>query len=80
MQPGDVIAVDWNGRGRDGQDPVIPSHTMVVTSRYVMADGRTFVGITYHTSNRLDKSLRQLIKNHQKPPAVWWAFRVKATF
>lgn len=78
--PGDVIAVDWDGRGLNGQKPVEPIHTMVVTSRHQLADGRTFIGVTYHTSNRLDKSLRELIRTHQRPAAIWWAFRLKSAF
>lgn len=64
IQLGDVVLVDWNGPDASGRLHV--DHSMIVTYRALPND----LYLTYHTTNRLNKSLRALQSVNGN--ARWW--------
>jgi hypothetical protein len=80
LAPGDLIQVDWQGGAfdHDGAN-VSPTHTMVVTGLVHAADGSLKdILVTYHTTNRRNKSLVSLQRTF--PHAVWWGIHLKPSF
>lgn len=71
---GDVVMVDWNGAAT----PPRQMHSAVVTRVDGSPGKPTFdLRLTYHTNNRLHKSLRDLVGAN--PGATWWAFHLYET-
>lgn len=72
LQLGDVVLVDWNGPA-----PGAFFHSMVVT-RIVGVPGQPNFDLllTYHTNNRLDKSLKALRADPANEGATWWGFHL----
>ncbi len=65
VQPGDIVLVDWNGKDGDGHPHII--HSAIATTV-----GASDIYLTYHTHNRLDKSLKALQADPANANAVWW--------
>jgi len=63
--PGDVVLVDWNAADGDGRPHI--THAAVVTR--VSAND---IFLTYHTTNRLNKSLNALKAAPDNRNAAWW--------
>jgi putative amidase-like protein len=72
VELGDVVMVDWSGPGAP-----YDYHSMVVTRiDGVVGDPGWDIRLTYHTNNRLHKSLRSLMASPDNSNAVWWAFNL----
>jgi hypothetical protein len=70
---GDVVFVDWSG-----PNPTLaPIHSMIVTRIDFWPGHSQFdLRLTYHTNNRVDKSLRALRADPNNDRAVWWLFHL----
>jgi hypothetical protein len=68
---GDVVMVDWGNLDTPGPD----YHSMIVTDvNYAPGHPEFDIKLTYHTNNRLHKSLNAL--KLANPNARWWAYHV----